>query len=83
MLNVWRKASPPSCLFRTHHGANLRTGLAYLAQHEVVEPVGAHIQCDSYQLWRSSAKIGQGKVQVATTVATGLAYDFFSEGTHC
>ena len=37
MLDVWRRTFPPLRLFRTHHGANPRTGLAYLAQHEAVE----------------------------------------------
>lgn len=36
-----------SAVFRTNHGANLRTGLAYLAQHEVVEHARYPLRLDS------------------------------------
>jgi hypothetical protein len=39
LLNVWRRPLLLQRLFRANHDANLRTGLAYLAQHEVVEQV--------------------------------------------
>ena len=35
ILDVWRKPSPPSFFFCAQYCANLRTGLACLAQHEL------------------------------------------------